>query len=261
MLQQLHLSLCTVVKLHISHCACFPLKTANESCCLQYRLPVADLPPAAARQSLRFFCASEENQPGNIFRAPGIAILATLSSRLEEHVFICAACWELLCILQLPLSTNEIVIIITAHTRITFTKLKDHVAVLANLIYPYRCTPRDHQGASCIICPLPARLLLLLGIARRRGALLAAPFLPVLGLVLRGHNLQLPQPWCPSHRAAALTDVSLALPWDMLACVTTGAQGTAKPVIKLKLLGNQQAGISTQSGKTKVKKKRSSWKV
>ena len=130
-LPQLHPSLCTVVKLHVSRCACFPLKTANECCCLQYRLPVADLPPAAARHSLRFFCASEENQSGNIFRAPGIAILATLSSPSEEHVFICAACWELLCILKLPISTDEVVIIITAHARIRLTKLEDHVPVLA----------------------------------------------------------------------------------------------------------------------------------
>lgn len=79
-LLQSHPSLWTVVKLHISCCACFPLKTANERCCPQYRLPMADLPPAAARQSLRFFCASEKNQPGNIFGAPGIAILTTLSS-------------------------------------------------------------------------------------------------------------------------------------------------------------------------------------
>lgn len=70
MLLQLHPSLCTVVKLCASHCACFPLKTANECCCLQYRLPMADLPPAAARQSLRFFSASEKKTTRECFQSP-----------------------------------------------------------------------------------------------------------------------------------------------------------------------------------------------
>lgn len=130
MILQLHPSLCTVVKLHISRCACFPLQTANECCCLQYRLPVADVPPAAARQSLQFFCASGENQAGNIFGAPGIAILTPLSSPAWAGL-ISAACWRLLCILKLPVSTDEMVIISTVHARIGLTKLEDHVPVLA----------------------------------------------------------------------------------------------------------------------------------
>lgn len=39
---------------------------------------MADSLPAATRQSYRFSYAGEEGQPGNIFRARGIAVLATL---------------------------------------------------------------------------------------------------------------------------------------------------------------------------------------
>lgn len=82
------------------------------------------------RQSLRIFCASKENQPRKVFRAPGIATLTMLSSPSEERVFICAACWEMLCILSLPISTDEVVIIITAYARIRLTKLEDRVPLL-----------------------------------------------------------------------------------------------------------------------------------
>ena len=86
-------------------------------------------------------------------------------------------------------------------------------------------------------------------------ALLAAPLLRVLRWVSRGCNLQPPWPLCPSHQAPTLTDVSVALPWVTLARVAAGAQGTAKPIIKLKQLGNQQAGVSSWRGETKVKTK------
>jgi len=130
MLLQLRLSWCAVV--NVSRCACFPLTPAKECCCLQCRLPVADLPPAPARQQSLWFCgASEENQPGNIFRAPGTAILATLCSPSGEHVFVCAACWELLCILRLPISAGEVVRIVADLTRIELTKLENRVPVLA----------------------------------------------------------------------------------------------------------------------------------
>lgn len=91
---------------------------------------MADQPPAAARQSLRFFHASEENQPGNICRALGIAILTMLPLPSEEPAFICAACWELLFILKLLISTDEVVIIAIAHTRSRLTKVEDHVPLL-----------------------------------------------------------------------------------------------------------------------------------
>lgn len=41
----------------------------------------------------------------------------------------------------------------------------------------------------------------------------------------------------------------------MLAHVAASAQGTAKPVITLKQLGNQQAGIPARRGKTKANPK------
>lgn len=91
---------------------------------------MADQPSAAARQSLRFFHASEENQPGNICRAPGIVTLTMLPLPSEEHVFICAGHWELLFILKLLISTDEVVKITTAHTRIRLTKVEDHVPLL-----------------------------------------------------------------------------------------------------------------------------------
>lgn len=81
-----------------------------------------------------------------------------------------------------------------------------------------------------------------------------APLLPVLGLDSRAHNLQLPQPWCPSHQDPVLRQVFLVLLWDTLAHVVSGAQGTSKP-LKMKQMGNQQAGVSAQSRKNKVKTK------
>lgn len=91
---------------------------------------MADQSPAAARQSLRFFHASEENPPGNICRAPGISILTMLPLPSEEHVFSFATCWELLFILKLLMSTDEAVIITIAHTRIRLTKVEGHVPLL-----------------------------------------------------------------------------------------------------------------------------------
>lgn len=135
--------------------------------------------PAAARQSLRFFHGSEENQPGHICRAPGIAILTMLPLPSDEHVFSCATCWELLFILKLLMNTDEVVIITIAHTSIRLTS---------------------------------------------------------------------------SHQIPVLTHVSLVLLWDILVHVVSGAQGTAKP-LKLMQMGNQQAGVSAQSRKIKVKTK------
>lgn len=91
---------------------------------------MADLPPAAARQSLTFFCASEKKPAREHFRSPWHSYPHNALLPPEEHVFICAACWELLCILRLPVSTDEIVIIITARARIGLTKLEEHVLVL-----------------------------------------------------------------------------------------------------------------------------------
>lgn len=80
-------------------------------------------------------------------------------------------------------------------------------------------------------------------------ALLAAPLLAVLGLILTGCNLQPPWPWCPLHQAPVLTDVSLELPWDMVAHVAAGSPGDSKTHNKAEAAGQPASWSFRSEGK------------